>query len=70
MIIDDMSNVRATKTTMFTIEMSYNDAIIELWKAQTYRRKVRDDMSNNKDTVGSLGYTHMKNADHRSSVAH
>ena len=27
-------------------------------------------MSNNKDTVGSLEYTHMKNADHRSFAEH
>ena len=59
-----------TKTTMFTHEM-YNEVTIELWKTQTYRRKVIDDMSNNKDTVGSrLEYTHMKNADHRSSAEH
>ena len=59
-----------TKTTMFTIEMSYNEDTIELWKTQNYRRKVMDDMSNNKDTVGSLEYTHMKNVDHRSSTEH
>ena len=59
-----------TKTTMFTNEMSYNEDTIELWKTQTYRRKVIDDMSNSKDTVGSLEYTHMKNADHRSSTEH
>ena len=46
--------------------MSYNEDTIELWKTQTYRRKVIDVMSNNKDTLGSLEYTHMKNADHRS----
>ena len=50
---------------MFTNEMSYNEDTIELWKTQTYRRKVTDDMSNNEDTVGSLEYTHMKNANHR-----
>ena len=50
--------------------MSYNEDTIELWKTQTFRRKVVDDMSNNTDTVGSLKYTHMKNADHRSSVEH
>ena len=55
---------------MFTNEMSYNEDTIELWKTQTYRRKVIDDMPNNKDTVGSLEYTHMKNADHRSSTEH
>ena len=55
---------------MFTNEMSYNEDTIELWKTQTYRRKVIDDMSNNRDTVGSLEYTHMKNADHRSSTEH
>ena len=27
-------------------------------------------MSNNKDTVGSLEYTYMKNADYRSSAEH
>ena len=27
-------------------------------------------MSNNEDIVGSLEYTHMKNADHRSSAEH
>ena len=54
---------------MFTNEMSYNEDTIELWKSQTYRRKVIDDMSNN-DTVGSLKYTHMKNTDHRSSAEH
>ena len=59
-----------TKTTMFTNKMTYNEDTIELWKTQTYRRKVIDDMSNNKDTVGSLEYTHMKNADHRSSAKH
>ena len=48
-----------TKPTMFTNEISYNEDIIELWKTQTYRRKVMDDMSNNKDTVGSLEYTHI-----------
>ena len=58
---------------MFTNEMSYNEETIELWKIQKYRRKVIDDntiMSNNRDTVGSLEYTHMKNADHRSSTEH
>ena len=55
---------------MFTNEMSYNVDTIELWKTQTYRRKVIDDMSNNNDTVGILEYTHMKNADHRSSAKH
>ena len=50
---------------MFTIEISYNEDTIELWKTQTYIRKVIDDMSNNKDTVGSLEYTHVKNADLR-----
>ena len=55
---------------MFTNKMSYNEDTIELWKTQTYRRKVIDDMPNNKETVGSLGYTHMKNADHRSSAEH
>ena len=45
---------------MFTNEMSYNEDTIELWKTQTYRRKVIDDMSNNKDTVGSLEQTHIK----------
>ena len=30
-----------TKTTMFTNEMSYNEDTIELWKTQTYRRKVK-----------------------------
>ena len=59
-----------TKTTMFTDEMSYNEDTIELLKTQTYRRKVIDDMSNNKDTLGSLEYTHIKNADHRSSAEH
>ena len=59
-----------TKTPMFTNEMSYNEDTIELWKTQTYRRKVIDDMSNNKDTVRNLEYTHMKNADHRSSAEH
>ena len=58
-----------TKTTMFTNEMSYNEDTIELWKTQTHRRKVIY-MSNNKGTVGSLEYTHMKNADHRSSTEH
>ena len=53
---------------MFTNDMSYNENTIELWKTQTYRRKVIDDMSNNKDTVGSLEYTHMENADHRLST--
>ena len=53
---------------MFTNEMSYNEDTNELWKTQTYRRKVIDDMSNNKDTVGSPEYTHMKNAHHRSSA--
>ena len=55
---------------MFADEMSDNNDTIELWKTQTYRRKVIDDMSNNKDTVGSLEYTHMKNVDHRSSTEH
>ena len=59
-----------TKTTMFTNEMSYNKDTVELWKIQTYRRKVIDDMSNNKDTVGILECTHMKNADHRASAEH
>ena len=59
-----------TKTTMFTNQMSYNEDTIELWKTQTYRRKVIDDMSNNKDTLGSLEYPHMKNADHKSSTEH
>ena len=59
-----------TKTTMFTNESSYNEDTIELWKTQTYRRKVIDDMSNNKDTVGRLEYTHMKNAVHISSTEH
>ena len=49
--------------------MSYNENTTELWKTQTYKRKV-DDMSNNKDTVGSLEYTRMKDADHRSSAEH
>ena len=57
-----------TKTTMFTNEMSYSEDTIDLWKTQTYSRKVIDDMSNNKDTVGSLYYTHIKNADQRSST--
>ena len=48
-----------TKPTMFTNEMSSNEDIIELWKTQTYRKKDMDDMSNNKDTVGSLEYTHI-----------
>ena len=55
---------------MFTNEMSYNEDTIELWKTQTYRRKVIDDMPNNKDMVGSLECTHMKNADHRSCAEH
>ena len=55
---------------MFTNKMSYNEDTIELWKTQTYRRKVIYDMSNNKDTVGSLEYAHMKNADRRSSTEH
>ena len=55
---------------MFTIEMSYNEDTIELWTTQSYIRKVIDYMSNNKDTVGILKYTHMKNADHRSSAEH
>ena len=59
-----------TKTTIFTNEMSYNEDTIELGKTQTYRTKVIDDMPNIKDTVGSLEYTHMKNADHRSSAEH
>ena len=59
-----------TKTTMFTNEMSYNEDTIELWKTQTYWRKVVDDMSNNKDTVGSVDYTHMKNAVYRPSTEH
>ena len=59
-----------TKTTMFTNEISYNEDTIELWKTQTHRRKVIDGMSNNKDTKGSLEYTHMENADHRSSAEH
>ena len=42
----------------------------ELWKTQTYRRKVIDDMPNNKDTVGSPECTQMKNADHRSCAEH
>ena len=55
---------------MFTNEMSYNKDTIELWKTHTYRMKVIDDMPDNKDTVGSLEYIHMKNADHRSSAEH
>ena len=55
---------------MFTNEMWFNEDTIELWKTQIYKRKVIDDMSNNKETVGSLEYTHMKNADHRSSAEH
>ena len=43
---------------MFANEMSYNEDTMELRQTQTYRRKVIDDMSNNKDTVGSLEYTH------------
>ena len=48
--------------------MSYNEDTIELWKTTIW--KVIDDMSNNKDTVGSLEYTHIKNAVHRSSGEH
>ena len=59
-----------TKTTMFTNETSYNEDTIELWKTQTYRKKVIDDLSNKKDTVGSLEYTHMKNADNRLTAEH
>ena len=59
-----------TKTTMLTNKMPYNEDTIELWKTQTYRRKVIDDMSKNKDTVGSLEYTHIENADHRLSTEH
>ena len=55
---------------MFTNEMSYNKDTIELWKTQTYKRKVLDNMSNIKHTVGSLEYTHMKNVGHRSSAKH
>ena len=47
--------------------MSYNEDTIELWKTIW---KVIDDMSNNKDRVGSLEYTHMKNAVHISSAEH
>ena len=50
--------------------MSYNEDTIKFWKTQTCRRKVIDDMANNKDTVGSQEYTHMKNADHRSSAGY
>ena len=57
-----------TKTTMFTNEMSYNEDTIELWKTRTYRRKVIDDMSNNKVMVGSLEYTYINNVEHRSSA--
>ena len=55
---------------MFTNEMLYNEDTIELWKTQTYRRNVIDDMSNNEDSVGSLEYTDIKNAGHRSSAEH
>ena len=35
--------------------MSYNKDTIELWKTQTYRRKVIVDMANNKEKVCNSG---------------
>ena len=55
MRIDDMLNIKD---------------IVFMSGIYKHEKRWYDDMSNIKDTVGSLEYTHMKNADHRSSAEH
>ena len=55
MIIDDMMNIK---------DFAFMSG------AYKHEKRWNDDMSNLKETVGSLEYTHMKDVDHRSSAEH